>query len=124
MSAYEVNVYMYRYCIIYSMDRKNIKYLEMLRHKKRLLQALIDAGGECGSLIHCDDCPLAMITQRSDGSWVSCAAAVAEANGIKDKETIWNLGDNEWVKVAVKLLCDLEVEEMLLSDKTREEDPK
>lgn len=98
------------------MDKEKTKYLNALRHKKKLLQALIDADGECGSLVRCDDCPLAMITRRSDGSWISCTAAVAEANGIKDGEAFGGLHNSEWVRVAIKLLCDLEVEEMLLSD--------
>jgi len=99
-----------------------MKYLNELRRKKKQLQDLIDAGGECGINVKCYDCPLSMVTKRSDGSWTSCAAAVAEYVGVKGTDAVWNIGAAEWVKLAVKLLCDLEVEEMLLSDQARKED--
>jgi hypothetical protein len=88
-------------CIIYLMDIKTSE----IDNKRTALETIIKEKGSC-SCVQCEKCPLQFYLKRSDGSWLSCAGAV---------ETIFGSANYQenWAKLATKILGELEVEEML-----------
>jgi hypothetical protein len=79
-----------------------------INKKRMLLQRLIDSGGACAKAVDgCGECPLATAGKRSDGSWMSCLAAVTDRFGDN------SYADEDYAKLALTLLQDLEIESML-----------
>jgi len=85
--------------------------------KRVALQQLIAVDGDCTKLDagFCKDCPLDTCKTRPDGSYMSCLAAVESAYGPEP------FPEEGFLKLAMDLLGQLEVENMLRGPDVKEE---
>lgn len=88
-----------------------------INKKRTALQQLIAVDGDCTKLDvgFCKACPLDMCRTRLDGSYMSCLAAVESSYGFSI------LPEEGFLKLAIDLLGQLEVENMLRGPNVKED---
>jgi hypothetical protein len=85
-----------------------------------ILSKIIEEEGHCGLWATpdvCRQCPLSRLKQKADGSYLSCVEALNATNVTSEAEA-----DAMYKEVAVRLLLNKSVEDMLANDQEEDND--
>jgi len=78
---------------------------------KQQLQSIIDNNGSCSSSLDCTDCPFTIVARSPEINLGHCVALVSSILNQDDQVV-----NSDWAKVAILMLVEIEIEEMLAGD--------
>ena len=84
-----------------------------MKSERDILQKIVDNEGSCTKWANksiCSACPMSKLRRRPSGTYYSCFEAIC-VSGLNEEEA-----DNKYKEVAVRLLQDISIEDMLIQE--------